>query len=158
MPVDPFLPESTYKGADRQEWVRERRRLNPPPSPPRQPRAVPNIPVPHVLPSTVPTVQGISRPAPRPSQPFLPGVDKWVQTIPKQVFWTLALVGAICGLGFGLSTGDVTTGFWYALLGGLAGLSLINLLAKAFKLFVGVLLIAAVGLVIYALFHASAGH
>jgi hypothetical protein len=101
--------------------------------------------------------EGLPR-AGRSSRPWLPGVDKWLATIPLRVFLMLGLAGAFCGLGYGLETGDAVDGGLYALGGGFAGLCLIHILAKLFKLAAGLALIGLVGLAIYYFGFAPAGH
>ena len=97
-------------------------------------------------------------PVERQSQPWLPGLDKWLATVPMRVVIMLGVVGAFCGLGYGLETGGAVDGGLYALGGGFAGLCLIHLLAKLFKLAVGLALIGIVGFAIYYFGFAPSGH
>jgi hypothetical protein len=112
-----------------------------------------------VRPVRSPVSQPQRLPQPKsPPQPWLPGVDSWAGNVPERVLWTLTLGGALCGFCLGISKASLGDGLLFGFLGAIAGFSLINLLAKAFKVLIGVAFIGLIGLILYALLQASTGH
>lgn len=87
---------------------------------------------------------------PRVSQPFLPGVDRWLEKVPMKVYLALGILGALGGYGHAISTGaEPSSALLDAGAFGFAGLICVHALAKLFKLAVGIAMIAAVGFGIY---------
>lgn len=86
----------------------------------------------------------------RASQPFLPGIDRWVESIPFPIFGVLGFGGAIAAYCYSTAHGlNQTDCLLNAGAGGFAGLISLYALAKLFKVAVGAAMIAAVCFGIY---------
>lgn len=93
---------------------------------------------------------GMSGGVARASQPFLPGIDRWVDSIPFPVFGILGFGGAIAAYCYSTAHGlDQSECLLNAGAGGFAGMISLYALAKLFKIAVGAAMIAAVCFGIY---------
>lgn len=87
-------------------------------------------------------------------EPWFPFVDRWLASVPRWMLWCLALLGALIGYGYRLETAGTGGAFGYALMGGVAGLLLLPVLALALKLVLAAVILAVFGTVLYALLSA----
>ena len=84
----------------------------------------------------------------RPS--FLEGFQFWAGSLPTPVYVFLGLVGAVAGFVYGLSQPHHAQ-YFYGIVGGIAGVSVIPLIAMAIRLVIWLII---VGLIITAVYYA----
>jgi hypothetical protein len=81
------------------------------------------------------------------STPWFPFVDNAFNKIPKAWYWSLLVVGALCGWGYGSSlAGDKTIGI--AIMGAVAGLLLIPILRLGVKILLATMILGVFGLIV----------